>query len=194
LLKREYVIRKDKQIIPTEKGIGVIKILPDADSIKSPILTAQWETDLKGVENGEISATSFMVAVTEYVKKAVAENNTIPEDKKALFASSSPNNNRGEILGKCPRCSNDITIIPNAKGKVPNYSCTNRECKFALFKDSKFFTAKKKELTKEIAIALISKGRIFISGLYSAEKGKIYNATVILNYAGEGYPSYSMEY
>jgi DNA topoisomerase-3 len=34
LLKREYVIRKEKQILPTDKGIGVIAILPDADSIK----------------------------------------------------------------------------------------------------------------------------------------------------------------
>jgi DNA topoisomerase-3 len=59
LLKREYVIRKDKQILPTDKGIGVIKILPDTDSVKSPLLTALWENDLKRVEMGEISADEF---------------------------------------------------------------------------------------------------------------------------------------
>ena len=195
LLKREYVIRKDKQILPTEKGIGVIKILPDADSIKSPILTAQWETDLRGVENGEISATAFMVAVTDYVKKAVAENNTIPEDKKVLFASSSPSDNRGEILGKCPRCSNDVTMIPNAKGNVPNYSCCNRDCKFALWIESKFFTAKKKKLTKTTVIALLKKGRIFMSGLHSEKTGKPYNATIFLVYDNHDcFPSFRMEF
>ena len=186
LLKREYVVRKDKQILPTEKGVGVITILPDADSIKSPILTAQWESDLKRVENGEISANDFMAAINDYVKKAVAENKSVPEDKKSLFDSSAPNG--GEVLGKCPRCDNDIAETAKA------FSCVNRACKFALWKDSKFWTAKKKKLTKDVVIALLTEGRIFMSGLHSANSGKPYNATIILDDTGEGYPNYHMEF
>ena len=187
LLKREYVVRKDKQILPTEKGIGVITILPDADSIKSPILTAQWENELKRVEGGEISADSFMSAITGYVRKAVEENKTVPDDKKSLFASSAPNG--GEVLGKCPRCGNDFTETPKA------FSCVNRDCKFCLWKDSKFFTAKKKKLTKAVAIALITEGRIFMQGLHSEKTGKPYNATIILtDDKPDSYPGYSMEF
>ena len=192
LLKREYVIRKDKQILPTDKGIGVIKILPDADSIKSPILTAQWEFDLKRVENGEISAYEFMTAIADYVSKAVSENKVVPEDKKSLLASHSSSgggNGGGEILGKCPRCKNDITETPKA------FSCVNRDCKFALWKDSKFFSAKKKKLTKTIVIALLTEGRIFMSGLHSEKTGKPYNATILLvDDKLDSYPSYSMEF
>ena len=187
LLRREYVIRKDKQILPTDKGIGVIQILPDTDSIKSPILTAQWEHDLKRVESGEISAVEFMSAISDYVKKAVTENISVPEDKRNLFASSASNN--GEVLGKCPRCGNDVTETTKA------FSCVNRECKFCLWKDSKFFTAKKKTLTKSIVITLLTEGRIFMSGLHSEKTGKPYNATIILvDDEPNSYPSYAMEF
>lgn len=187
LLKREYVVRKDKQILPTEKGVGVIQILPDTDSIKSPILTAQWEHDLKRVESGEISAVEFMSAISDYVKKAVTENISVPEDKRNLFASSASNN--GEVLGKCPRCGNDVTETTKA------FSCVNRECKFCLWKDSKFFTAKKKTLTKSIVITLLTEGRIFMSGLHSEKTGKPYNATIILvDDEPNSYPSYAMEF
>jgi len=196
LLRREYVIRKDKQILPTEKGIGVIKILPDTDSIKSALLTAQWETELKRVEGGEVSATEFMAAVTDYVRKAVADNKTVTEDKKALFASSSPSGGaKGEVLGKCPRCGNDITENPKPIKKAPDFSCVNRGCKFALWKDSKFFTAKKKKLTKAIVTALLTEGRIFMSGLHSEKTGKPYNATIFL--ADDNHdtsPSFRMEF
>ena len=186
LLKREYVIRKDKQILPTEKGASVIKILPDSDSIKSPILTAQWEGDLKKVEKGVMSANEFMSAINHYVTKAVNENKTVPEDKKTLFASSAP---MGEIIEKCPRCGNAVTETQKA------FSCVNRECKFALWKDSKFFTAKKKKLTKAVAIALITEGRIYMTGLHSEKSGKPYNATIILiDDKHDSYPSYTMEF
>jgi DNA topoisomerase-3 len=187
LLRREYVIRKDKQILSTEKGISVIKILPDTDSIKSPMLTAQWESDLKRVENGELSADDFMAAITDYVRKAVTENKTVPDDKKSLFASSAPNG--GEVLGKCPRCENNVAETPKA------FSCVNRDCKFCLWKDSKFFTAKKKKLTKTIVIKLLTEGRIFMQGLHSEKTGKLYNATIILTDDNpDSYPSYSMEF
>ena len=187
LLKREYAVRKDKQILPTEKGIGVIKILPDADSIKSPMLTAQWESDLNRVETGELSADEFMAAINAYVCKAVSENRAVPEDKKLLFASSAPGG--GEVLGRCPRCGNDITETPKA------FSCVNRQCKFCLWKDAKFFSAKKKELKKAVVITLLTEGRIFMQGLHSEKTGKPYNATIILtDDKPDSYPSYTMEF
>ena len=186
LLKREYVVRKDKQILPTEKGVGVIKILPDADSVKSPILTSKWENDLKHVETGKMSADEFMAAINDYVRKAVAENKAVPDDKKSLFASSIPNG--GEVLGKCLRCGNDV--IERQKG----FFCNNNACKFGIFKDNKFFAAKKKKITKEIVQTLLNEGRIFMSGLMSEKTGKTYNATILLDDTGEGYTGFKMEF
>jgi len=161
--------------------------LPDNDSVKSPVLTAEWESDLKRVENGEMSVTDFMRAVTDYVQSTISGNKTVLEDKKHLVTPRTGASS-GEILGKCPRCGNGVV-----ENKA-TFSCLNRDCKFAIWKDSKFFTAKKKKLTKDITIALINEGRIFMSGLHSEKTGKTYNATIILNSGGEGFPTYTMEY
>ena len=58
LVTTGFVQRKKKQLIPTEKGTNLITVLPD--NIKSPLLTAEWESRLKQVERGEISAEAFM--------------------------------------------------------------------------------------------------------------------------------------
>ena len=47
LVSAGFVQRKKKQLIPTEKGRNLIAVLPD--NIKSPILTAEWESMLKQV-------------------------------------------------------------------------------------------------------------------------------------------------
>ena len=35
------------------------------------------------------------------------------------------------------------------------FFCDNRDCAFALWKDNKFFTSKKKTITKSVAVALL---------------------------------------
>jgi DNA topoisomerase-3 len=42
LVKSEFLERKDKLLLPTENGVNLIKVLPEA--VKSPMLTAEWET------------------------------------------------------------------------------------------------------------------------------------------------------
>ena len=63
-----------------------------------------------------------------------------------------------------------------------------------MWKDNKFFTAKKKTLTKEVAVALLTDGRIFMSGLHSEKTGKTYNATIILDNNSKGYPGFTIEF
>ena len=79
-----------------------------------------------------------------------------------------------EAVGPCPRCGG--AVLENKKG----FFCENRECRFALWKDSRFFTAKKKTLTKTIAAALLTKGRVKLTGCFSEKTGKTYDAMVVL--------------
>ena len=133
LVSAGFVQRKKKQLIPTEKGRKLIAVLPD--NIKSPILTAEWESMLKQVEHGELSATSFMDQIADMSRTLVKEH-TAPEERFAdLFPSS-----RGtahEAVGVCPRCG-----APVYEGKK-GFFCDNRECSFALWKDNRFFSSKK---------------------------------------------------
>jgi len=189
LVKSELLKRKDKLLLPTDKGVNLIKVLPD--SVKSPMLTAEWENDLKRIEHGEFTADGFMTAIDRYVADTVKTHNTVPDELKALFTSNraqSGNPVKGEVIGKCPRCTGGIAESP--KG----FFCDNKACKFAIFKNSKYFTAKKVTLTKDMVTTLLSEGRVFMSGLYSEKSGKNYNATIVLDDKGESYPSFKMEF
>ena len=183
LVKSGLLERKAKQMLPTEKGKNLIAVLPD--SVKSPLLTAEWENHLGRIQRGEMSATDFMIAIGKFALSIVKTHSTPTEEYKALFPSDRKS---GEVIGKCPRCGADVTEAP--KG----FFCESKVCKFGLFKDSKFFTVKKKKLTKDIAKTLLTEGRVFMSGLHSEKTGKQYNATIILDDSGEGYPSFKMEF
>jgi DNA topoisomerase-3 len=61
------------------------------------------------------------------------------------------------------------------------FFCSNRACKFALWKDSRFWAAKGKKLDKKTAAALLKEGRVFMSDLKSERTGKSYSATIVMN-------------
>ena len=184
LVSAGFVQRKKKQLIPTEKGKNLIAVLPD--NIKSPILTAEWESMLKQVEHGELSATSFMDQIADMSRTLVKEH-TAPEERFAdLFPSSKGTVH--EAVGVCPRCG-----APVYEGKK-GFFCDNRECSFALWKDNRFFSSKKKSITKSVAAALLKEGRISMSGLYSEKTGKTYDAEVILDDTGGKYVNFKLEF
>ena len=67
------------------------------------------------------------------------------------------------------------------------------DCQFSMWKNDRFFTGKKKELTATVAAALLSKGRAAMKGLYSEKTGKTYDADVLLADMGEKYVNYKIE-
>lgn len=184
LVSAGFVQRKKKQLIPTEKGTNLILVLPD--NIKSPMLTAEWESMLKQVERGEVSAEAFMEGIAD-MSRALVKNHTAPEERFAgLFPDAKGNG--CEAVGTCPRCGG--TVYEGKKG----FFCDNRDCSFVLWKDNKFFSSKKKTITKSVAAALLKEGRISISGLYSEKTGRNYDAVVILDDTGGKYVNFKLEF
>ncbi len=84
LVSAGFVERRKKQLIPTEKGTNLILVLPD--NIKSPVLTAEWESMLKQVERGELAADVFMGQIAD-MSRALVKEHTAPEE---CFASLFP--------------------------------------------------------------------------------------------------------
>ena len=184
LVSAGFVDRKKKQLIPTEKGANLILVLPD--NIKSPTLTAEWESMLKQVERGELAAESFMEQIADMSRTLVKEH-TAPEKRfSGLFPDAKRNG--GEAVGACPRCGG--TVYEDKKG----FFCDNRDCAFALWKDNKFFSGKKKSITKSVAAALLKEGRVSMSGLYSEKTGKTYDAVVLLDDTGGKYVNFKLEF
>ena len=170
--------KKTVNLIPTTLGVSLITVLPE--QLQSPLLTAEWEHKLKQVEHGELDAEEFLSEITGMVAELVHDYKPVPE-AAILFPSDR------ESIGKCPRCGNKVTEAK--KG----FFCENRTCTFVLWKDSKFFTAKKKELTKTVAAALLKNGRVTLKGCWSERTGKTYDATIILEDDGER-TNYKMEF
>ena len=173
--------KKTKHFIPTHKGISLITVLPEV--IKSPQLTAEWEVQLKHIEKGTLSPQTFLKDISLMTKDLVSTYKNI-EDRDTLF----PSNSNGESIGKCPRCGNHV--IENKKG----FCCKDRACSFALWKANKFFTTKKKKLTKAIARDLLENGKVELKGCYSEKTGKTYDAIIILNDTGSKYVNFKMEF
>ncbi|MCQ4742688.1 DNA topoisomerase [Blautia producta] len=184
LVSAGFVQRKKKQLIPTEKGTNLILVLPD--NIKSPTLTAEWESMLKQVERGELAAESFMGQIADMSRTLVKEH-TAPEERFAGLFPDAKRNGR-EAVGTCPRCGG--TVHEGKKG----FFCDNRDCSFALWKDNKFFSGKKKSITKSVAAALLKEGRVSMSGLYSEKTGKTYDAVVLLDDTGGKYVNFKLEF
>ena len=177
LVRGGFLERKGRQLLPTKKGHNLIVVLPD--SIKSAKLTSQWEAALKDVEHGQQAAADFLTRIERMVADLVEGYRAVQADT-ALF-------DLRESIGKCPRCGKDVV-----ESKL-SFQCSDRSCGFTMWKNDRFFTNKHKELTKSIAAALLKKGRVNMSGLFSEKKGTTYDAVVVLDDTGK-YVNYKLEF
>ena len=165
--------RKSKkviQLLPTSTAVSLITVLPE--QLQSPLLTADWEYRLKEIERGEAAPEEFMAEICAMLRELVSTYQAVP-GAEVLFPS------RYETVGKCPRCGGPVAEMQ--KG----FCCQTRDCKFAIWKNSRFFAAKRKTVTKAVVQALLNDGRVQLKGCYSEKTGKIYDATVILDDNGE---------
>ena len=169
LISDNFVIRtKSKKVSylrPTELGIALITVLPE--QLQSPLLTAEWEHRLKLVENGTLSDSDFMQGISEMLTEMVEEYKPYP-GSEVLFPE------KEDVVGKCPRCGT------NVEERKRGFFCQNPNCRFVLWKNSRFFEVKKKKLDKATAAALLKFGQVPMRGCYSEKTGKIYDATAIL--------------
>lgn len=70
LVRRTFVSRQGKQLVPTAMGIALIEGLPVA-SLASPELTGSWEARLARVARGQETRAAFMNDIARYVGEVV---------------------------------------------------------------------------------------------------------------------------
>jgi DNA topoisomerase-3 len=63
-----------------------------------------------------------------------------------------------------------------------------------MWKESRFWTAKKKPLTADIVASLLSVGGAAVKGLRSEKSGKLYDAIIVLDDTGTGYANYKLAF
>ena len=170
--------KKVVNLIPTHAGVSLITVLPE--QLQSPLMTAEWEHRLKEIERGEESPETFMQGIRDMVCELVKTYKTVL-GADVLFPSGRT------VVGKCPRCGSDVT--ESKKG----YFCERNDCHFGLWRDNRFLAAKKINLTKKMAEALLKDGKTYASGIFSEKTGKTYDAYIVLEDDGQR-SAYKLEF
>ncbi len=180
LVSGGFVERKGKNLIPTKAGVNLVTVLPEL--LTSPKLTADWEQRLNEVAKGQASPEDFMDGIEAMAAELVRKYSHISEDGQKLFQPEK------ETVGLCPRCGK-----PVYEGKK-NFACSDRACQFVMWKNDRFWTSRRKEMTRKMAADLLKKGRTSVKGMWSEKKGSTYDAVVVLNDTGGKYVNFKLEF
>ena len=170
---------KTKILIPTEKGRALIAAMPE--QLKSPAMTADWETKLTQMEQGVYSPENFMEEIESMMKHLVNQYANTPNAPAKATPGAS-------VVGVCPHCGADVA--EREKG----FFCVNRECRFVLWKDNAFFKRLGKHLTRQLVDKLLRDGRARLKDCKSQRTGKPYNASVMMATEADGRAKFSLEF
>ncbi|WP_346868858.1 DNA topoisomerase III [Clostridium sp. UBA5119] len=106
--------KRGKEIVPTSKGKQLIELVPS--DLKSPLLTAKWESQLEDISKGKEDAMDFIVEMRRYSRALV-------EDVKVNGNKFVHENVTG---AKCTKCGKYMLEVKTKTG-VMNV-CQDREC------------------------------------------------------------------
>lgn len=110
LLSRNYIIRKKRSLVPTDKGLKVYSFVKD-QKIANVRMTAEWEITLDKIEKGEFKAGQFITAIKQYTTEITQELLALPVNKEVI----------PEL--KCPKCQQQNLTIREKMIKCPDESC-----------------------------------------------------------------------
>ena len=170
---------KAKHLIPTEKGCALIVAMPE--QLRSPAMTAEWETKLTQIEKGQYAPEQFMEEIESMMKSLVNQYANTP-NAPAKATPSAP------VMGTCPHCGSDVA--EREKG----FFCTSRECRFVIWKDNAFFNRLGKRPTRQVVDKLLRDGRARLKDCKSQRTGKTYNASVLMTTEADGRAKFSLEF
>ena len=164
LVKRQYVERKGKQLIPTDKGRRVIDVVPD--NVKSAKMTAEWETTLQRIAKGQASDEEFLSEIIEFTKQLVRDNSVQAQRESNPFRFS-----RLPLVGKCPKCGKNVYEMQKS------YSCEDSRgaCGFFFMKEMWG-----KEISVTQAKRVVEKGSSIVLKGFQTKRGDTVSGKLVL--------------
>lgn len=158
LITRNYITRKNKTLIPTDKGQKVYDLIKD-QKIANVQMTAEWEMTLHQIETKEIDSKQFITDIKNYTSQITQE----------LLSLNIPQENIPEI--KCPKCKQHHLII---KDKI--VKCSDEQCSWILFR-----VICGVQLTIDHISFLITKGKTPLIKNMKSKNGKRFDTYLCLN-------------
>ena len=156
LLKREYMVRQQKKLVPTEKGLALHSVVKNM-AIANVEMTGKWEAELAKIEQGEASADGFTHSIEGYTREITAE--LLGCDR--LFSHK-------DSGCQCPKCKHGTMQF---FGKVVR--CSNKECGMPVFKQ-----VAGKLLTDADITDLLTKGKTRTLNGFTSKQGKPFSAAI----------------
>ena len=156
LLKREYMVRQQKKLVPTEKGLALHSVVKNM-AIANVEMTGKWEAELAKIERGEASADGFTHSIEGYTREITAE--LLGCDR--LFSHK-------DSGCQCPKCKQGIMQF---FGKVVR--CSNKECGMPVFKQ-----VAGNLLTDADITDLLTKGKTRTLNGFTSKQGKPFSAAI----------------
>ncbi|MFM9402749.1 DNA topoisomerase III [Myroides odoratimimus] len=156
LLKRDYITRKAKSLVPTEKGLKVYEIVKDK-LISDVLLTAKWESAFKDIEENKTNMEDFHRQIEDYTLEITAELLAIKSITETDHLS-------------CPKCKQHVLQL---REKV--VKCLDTDCNWVLFRE----VCGVKLLMNDI-IDLLKEGKTKLLKGLTSKAGKKFDAYLIL--------------
>ena len=156
LLRREYMVRVKKSLMPTEKGLALYSIVKGMD-IADVEMTGRWESELAEIEKGRTPHEAFLHDIEGYTRKITTE----------LLACDKIFGHKASGCA-CPKCG---TGTMQFYGKVVR--CDNPDCALPVFRQIAGRTLTDTEMTD-----LLAKGRTGVLSGFKSKQGKPFSAAV----------------
>ena len=156
LLRREYMMRQQKKLVPMEKGLALHSVVKNM-TIANVEMTGRWEAELAKIERGEAGADEFTHDIEVYTREITAE--LLGCDK--LFSHK-------ESGCQCPKCKQGTMQF---FGKVVR--CSNKECSMPVFKQ-----VAGKLLSDADITDLLTKGKTKTLNGFTSKQGKPFSAAI----------------
>ena len=155
LVKRDYIARSGKSIIPTEKGMYIYEAVKDM-RVADVELTGSWEKTLAQVERHTLDTETFMQSILDYTRRATEEilRLDFPAMQERAFT--------------CPKCKTGKIIL---RSKVAR--CDHDGCGLLVFR-----RILNKELTDTHLEQLFSSGTTRLIKGFKGKKGVPFDAAV----------------
>ena len=156
LFARGYVVRAEKSLVPTEKGLALYYVVKEMQ-IADVTMTGEWEQSLAKIERGDMDDRDFRQGIEEYTNLITSELLSCQK----IFGHK-------ESECTCPKCGT---------GKMQFFHkvvrCDNKECGLPIFRQKTG-----RDLTDDEIKELLTQGKTGVLKVFKSKQGKKFSAIV----------------
>jgi len=158
LFTRQYIVREKKNLVPTDKGLAVYKIVKDK-KIADVEMTGMWETALSKIEAGSMDADTFRKGIEVYATQITTE--LLSVQLSVATGETCP----------CSKCgSGRILFYPKVA------KCSNVDCTLTIFRNKC-----DKQLSGKQIVELVTKRKTGLIKGFKGKNGKAFDASLVLD-------------